>query len=136
MVGQLAAQLGGGTSHDNRLIGAVAKVIGSGGVGGLTGLVQLFAQHGHADTVKSWVSTERNRAISPNDVHAVLGQDRVREVANEAGVSEQEASRGLADVLPQLVDRLTPNGRLPDGDGGSGMLAQLAGRFLGGKARH
>ena len=136
MVGKLAGQLGSGTSQNNRLIGAAAKLISSGNVGGLGGLMQMFSQHGHADTVNSWVSTERNRAISPNEVQDVLGQDNVRQVADEAGVSEQEASNGLADILPQLVDKMTPNGKVPEGDNANGMLSQLASHFLGGQQRH
>lgn len=133
MVGQLAGQFGG---QNNRLIGAVAKLISGGGIGGLSGLTQMFAQRGHAHTVNSWVSTDQNRDISPNDVQDVFGPDRIREVANEAGVSEQEASSGVASVLPQLVDKLTPDGKLPDNDSANSALSQLANQFLGNQRRH
>ena len=133
MVGQLAGQFGG---QNNKLIGAVAKLIGGGGIGGLSGLTQMFAQRGHADTINSWVSTGKNRDISPNEVQDVLGQDRIREVANEAGVSEQEASSGVASVLPQLVDKMTPDGKLPDSNSANSTLSQLASQFLGNQQRH
>jgi len=136
MVGKLAGQLSGGSSHNDKLIGAAAKLVSGSGIGGLSGLTQMFAQRGHADTVNSWVSTQRNRAISPNDVQDVLGQERVREVANEAGVSEQEASQGLSNILPRLVDQMTPDGKVPEGDGANATLAQLASYFLGGRERH
>lgn len=129
MMGQLAGQFGGG-GQQNKLIGAAAKLIGS--TGGLGALTQMFAQRGHADTVNSWVSTDKNRDIAPNDVQDVLGQNRIREVANDAGVSEQEASSGLSSILPQLVDKLTPDGKLPDDNTEKNALSQLAGHFLGG----
>ena len=134
MVGQLAGQFGGG--QNSKLIGAVAKLISGGGIGGLSGLTQMFAQHGLGDTVNSWVSTDKNRDISPNEVQDVLGEDRIREVANEAGVSEQEASSGLASVLPQLVDKLTPDGKLPESNSANSTLSQLASQFLGSEQRH
>lgn len=130
MMGQLAGQFGGGGGQQNKLIGAAAKLIGS--TGGLRALTQMFAQRGHADTVNSWVSTDKNRDIAPNDVQDVLGQNRIREVANDAGVSEQEASSGLSSILPQLVDNLTPDGKLPDDSTEKNALSQLAGHFLGG----
>lgn len=136
MIGKLAGQLSGGSSYNDKLIGATAKLISGADVGGLSGITQMFAQRGHADTVNSWVSTQRNRAISPNDVRDVLGQERVRAVANEAGVSEQEASQGLSNILPQLVDQMTPDAKIPDGDGANATLAQLASYFLGGHERH
>lgn len=129
MAAQVIGQLVG--TGDNKLIGAAAKLINGGGIGGLTGLTQLFAQRGYGDAVNSWISTQRNRAISGDDVQQALGPDRVREVARDAGVTEQEASQGLSSVLPQLVDRLTPDGKLPDSNKANETLAQLARQFLG-----
>lgn len=127
LAGRLAGQFGG--SQQGGLIGATAKLIG--GAGGLGAFVQLFQQKGLGDAVNSWVSTGENRSISPEDVERGLGSDRVREVAHEAGVSEAEASQGLASLLPQLVDKLTPDGKLPDSQTENQSLSQLASRFLG-----
>ena len=131
LIGQLAGQLGGG---NNKLLGAVAKLIGGHNVGGLSGLAQLFAQRGHGDTVNSWISRDQNRDITTPQLQEVLGQERIREVANNAGVTETEAADGLASVLPQLVDKLTPDGKLPETSASNGMLSQLASQFLGGSA--
>ena len=132
LVGKLAGQFGGG---NNRLVGAAAKLIGGGNVGGLSGLAQLFAQRGHGDTVNSWISRDDNREITTPQLQEVLGQERIREVASNAGVTETEAADGLASVLPQLVDKLTPDGKLPETNASNGMLSQLAGQFLGGSSR-
>lgn len=132
LIGQLAGQFGGG---NNKLLGAAAKLIGGGNVGGLSGLAQLFAQRGHGDTVNSWIANGKNRDIDTPQLQEVLGQDRIREVASNAGVTETEAADGLANVLPQLVDKLTPDGKLPETGASNGMLSQLASQFLGGSAQ-
>lgn len=131
IAGQLAGQFGGGDQRKNKLVGAAAKLIGSSNVGGLGGLTQLFAQRGYGDKVSSWVSTNQNQDISPNEVQDALGQDRVRQIANDAGMSEQEASQGLSSVLPQLVDKMTPNGQMPESGQANSSLSQLASHFLG-----
>lgn len=123
----VADRLAGG-GKQNALIGAVAQLINSPNIGGLNGLVQLFNQRGQGDTVASWISTGENRKVSPETVEGVLGQDRIQHIASTANMSEQETSRGLAGLLPQLVDKLTPEGKLPDSAGNS--LSQLADRFL------
>ena len=127
-IGQLAGQFGG---KGNGLIGAAAKMITSSDIGGLQGLIQKFQQSGYGDTVQSWIGTGDNKSISGEDVQKVLGQDKVKQVADQAGVSEQEASGGLAGALPQLVDRMTPDGKVPDNQSANNSLSQLAGKFLG-----
>lgn len=133
MVGQIAGQFGG-SGQSNRLLGAAAALISRSG--GLNGLMQMFQQHGMGDTVNSWISTDRNRDISPHEIQDALGQDNVRAVAQDAGVSEQEASSGLASVLPQLVDKLTPDGKLPVSTNADSTLNRLASHFLGSRERH
>lgn len=128
-MGQLANQLGGG---NNRLLGAVARLIGGRDIGGLSGLAQLFAQRGYGDAVNSWISRDQNREITTPQLQEVLGQERIREVASTAGVTETEAADGLADLLPQLVDKMTPEGQLPETSASNGMLSQIADQFLGG----
>lgn len=129
-LGKGMGQLGGGGQQHSGLMGAVAQLLSSGKIGGLSGLAQMFQQRGHGDKLQSWVSTGENKSISPEEVQNVLGQEHVREVANKAGVSEQEASQGLSSVLPQLVDKMTPDGRMPDDKSANSALSQLASRFL------
>jgi uncharacterized protein YidB (DUF937 family) len=86
----------------------------SGGLfGGLTNLVQSFQNAGHGDVVNSWVGSGPNQPIQPAQVGAALGQQTISDLARQAGVSEQELLNQLAQSLPGLVDRLSPNGRLP-----------------------
>jgi uncharacterized protein YidB (DUF937 family) len=86
----------------------------SGGLlGGLSGLIQSFQNAGHGDIANSWVGSGANQPIQPSQVGAALGQQTIGDLARQAGVSEQDLLKQLAQTLPGLVDRLSPNGRLP-----------------------
>jgi len=64
--------------------------------------------------VSSWVSTGPNPPISGDQVHQVLGSDQVKELAAKAGINPDVASTAIAQLLPSIVDKLTPNGSVPD----------------------
>jgi len=101
--------------------------------GGLPGLVARFQQGGLGDVVGSWISTGQNLPISPEQLHNVLGGDAVAGLAQQLGLSHGDAAGQLSQLLPQVVDKLTPNGQLPSGDLGSlgdigGLLGQITGR--------
>jgi uncharacterized protein YidB (DUF937 family) len=92
---------------------------------GLGGLVDMFNQKGLGDIVTSWVSTGKNLPISPEQIQAVLGSAQVQALAAKAGINPQMASAAIAQILPQLVDKATPNGQLPAG----GILDAISGFF-------
>lgn len=92
---------------------------------GLGGLVDMFNQKGLGDVVQSWVSTGQNLPISADQIQAVLGSAQVQALAAKAGIDPQMASAAIARILPQLVDRATPNGQLPAG----GILDAISGFF-------
>ena len=81
--------------------------------GGLQGVVGEFEKNGLGPTVRSWVGTGPNQPISPQDVHKALGPDLLRQLAEKSGLSEQDLAQKLSQVLPQAVDKLTPNGTIP-----------------------
>ena len=81
--------------------------------GGLQGVVGEFEKNGLGPTVRSWVGTGPNQPISPEDVHKALGPDLLRQLAEKSGLSEQDLAQKLSHVLPQAVDKLTPNGTIP-----------------------
>ena len=89
--------------------------------GGLGGLLDQFAKHGMGEQVGSWISTDRNLPISAEDIIRVLGNGQVQDLAQRAGLAPGAASGQLAELLPQLVDKLTPHGKMPDND----LLAQV-----------
>jgi uncharacterized protein YidB (DUF937 family) len=82
--------------------------------GGLQGLVQTFHDKGMGGLVSSWISTGPNPPISADQVHQVLGSDQVKALAAKAGINPDVAGASIAQLLPSLVDKLTPNGSVPD----------------------
>ena len=96
----------------DQVVGALAGDPKSGGV---RGVGQRFQQGGLGEIVNSWVSTGQNLPISAEQIQAVLGGSSLQAMVAKLGVSPEQASGSLADMLPQLVDRMTPNGQLPEG---------------------
>jgi uncharacterized protein YidB (DUF937 family) len=81
--------------------------------GGLAGLVQTFQQNGLGEIVNSWVGTGQNQPISADQLQSVLGGQQVQQLAAKAGIPPDVASAKLAEYLPMIIDRLTPNGQVP-----------------------
>ena len=89
--------------------GAAGSVIS----GGLGDLLRQFQDSGHGDAANSWVGTGPNRPISPGDLGRALGADQIDALSSQTGLSRDELLDGLSQQLPEVVDRLTPHGRLP-----------------------
>ena len=81
--------------------------------GGLQGVVSEFDKNGLGATVKSWVGTGPNQSISPDEVHKALGPDLLQQLSEKSGLSVQDLAQKLSQVLPQAVDKLTPDGTIP-----------------------
>jgi uncharacterized protein YidB (DUF937 family) len=89
---------------------------GMGDLGGLGGLLEQFQRMGYAEQANSWVGTGSNLPISPDIIAQVFGRDGLAQIASQAGLTESEASVGLSEILPEVVDRVTPQGQMPDLD--------------------
>lgn len=94
------------------------------GQGGVGGLVEKFGQNGLGDVVGSWIGTGSNASISPEQITQVLGSGPIADFARKLGISPEQASETIAGLLPEAVDRLTPNGTA---DGADGLLDKLPG---------
>ena len=81
--------------------------------GGLNDVLKQLHQAGQGDVAKSWVGTGPNKAISPDDLASALGADQVNALSAHSGLSQNDLLEGLSQYLPQVVDHLTPNGRMP-----------------------
>ncbi len=81
--------------------------------GGLNDLLKQFQQNGHGDAVDSWVGTGPNKTIAPKELGQALGSDQISALSAQTGMSRDELLDALSHYLPQVVDRLTPQGRLP-----------------------
>lgn len=112
-MGQVVGGLLGGQSTQNPLLQAVTSLLGNNSnLGGLAGLVQAFQKNGLGEIVNSWVSTGQNMPVSPQQIEQGLGSDVLRQLASNAGLSPQDASSQLSNLLPNLIDKLTPNGKI------------------------
>ncbi len=114
-LGQAAGgMLGGGDA--NPLLKAVLGLLDKNSqLGGLEGLVQSFQRNGLVDVINSWVGAGQNLPISPDQVKQGLGSDVVGQLASQAGLSSDAVSSQLANLLPGLIDKLTPDGKIPSG---------------------
>ena len=81
--------------------------------GGLNDLIKQFQQSGQGEVAESWVGTGPNKQISPNDLASALGADRIDSLMTQSGMSREELLNGLSQNLPEVIDQLTPEGRLP-----------------------
>lgn len=82
--------------------------------GGVGALLQRFQQKGYSQQAASWVSTGPNEELAPQAVHDVVGMDELSRLSQQLGVSHEEVSAGMAQILPQVVNHLTPEGNVPD----------------------
>jgi len=110
-LGQAAAGMMGG-GDKSQLMQAVVSLLGQNSSVG--GLVQAFQKNGLGDIVNSWVSTGKNLPISAEQIQQGLGGDLLKQLASQAGLSPEAAGGQLANLLPGLIDKLTPDGKMPD----------------------
>lgn len=101
---------------------------GMGGMGGLGALLQQLQQAGLGEQVNSWVGTGQNLPVSPEQLQGAFGTDQMSQMAERMGLSTGDLGAQLSQMLPQVVDQLTPGGQLPQG--GMGDLGDLLGQLL------
>lgn len=100
--------------------------------GGIGGVLQRFQQKGYSQQAASWVSTGPNEELGPQAIGDVVGMDELSRLSQQLGVSNEDVSSGMAQILPEMVNRLTPQGSVPDDgdevlDRGRSMLEQMMG---------
>jgi uncharacterized protein YidB (DUF937 family) len=131
--GLLGGGSGGGSPGGGGLkMGAVIAALGPivGGLlknGGLSKMMQGAQASGLSDQASSWVGTGDNAPVTGQEVRGVVGDDKVAELAQKAGITEEQAATVLAGVVPQVVNGVTPDGQLPSDDD----LDQLVSKFGG-----
>lgn len=120
---QGGAQAGGGLGG---LLGGLGQMAGGGagmggaggggGLGGLGGLLEQFSRAGLGEAANSWVSTGPNMPVSGDQISQVLGGDMIGNLARQLGMDPNAVAGQLGQMLPEVVDKLTPNGQLPQGN--------------------
>ena len=122
----LGAMSGKGDASDQAgpLIGVLSGLLTQSG--GLQGLANRFSQSGQGDTFSSWVGMGENQSVSSNQIQNVLGSEQVKALAAKMGVDPAQASHFLAEYLPKIVDKLTPEGKVdPTADHQQGLANLL-----------
>lgn len=130
--GSLGGALGGGGGGlggglGNVLSGGLGGLLAGGAAGsvisgGLGDLLKQLQQNGHGDTANSWVGNGPNKQIAPGDLANALGSDQINGLMSQTGLSRDDLLSGLSQMLPEAVNHLTPDGRLPDENEVSGRL--------------
>ena len=123
--GQSGAQASGAGGLDPQmLVGVVSQLVNN--AGGLQGILARLQQGGLADVAASWVGTGANQPVSADALGSALGPDLMGQVTKALGGNGQQAGNALAQLLPALIDQLTPQGQVP-ADNGMGSLGALLG---------
>ena len=105
---------GGGSGAGSGTSAGSQSGDGAGGLlGGLGGLLDKLQKGGLADAANSWVGPGQNQPVSPGQLGSALGPDIIKMLAQKSGLSEEELTKSLSQVLPGIVDKLTPAGRMP-----------------------
>jgi uncharacterized protein YidB (DUF937 family) len=126
----------GAVSGQMQQQGGLASVLGgllanNGSMGGLGGLADKFNQAGLGDVISSWIGKGENLPISADQLSNVLGSDTLSSIASQLGVDPAQASGQLSQMLPGLIDKLTPHGTAPAGGlGNAGDLMGMLGGLL------
>jgi uncharacterized protein YidB (DUF937 family) len=130
--GQQTANTSGGAAggalggiDPQMLIGIVSTLVNN--AGGVSGLLAKLQQGGLAEAVQSWIGTGANQPVSPDALSGALGPDLMGQLAQHMDGNQQQAAGTLADLLPGLIDQLTPKGQLPTDNGLGGLGALLGG---------
>jgi uncharacterized protein YidB (DUF937 family) len=130
VVGMLTGD-GSGDHPSGALMQHLGDLLSSNGAGGgLSGLVQSFEQSGLGHVIGSWVGTGDNLPISPDQIQQVFGSGKLAELAQSLGLDTDQVASQLSQVLPHLIDSLTPNGQVPaDGVGQADILGAIGSLF-------
>jgi uncharacterized protein YidB (DUF937 family) len=110
---------GGGGGLSDLMKGGLGGLLAGGAAGsilsgGLGDLLKQLQEGGHGDTANSWVGKGQNKPIAPGDLANALGADQIDAIASQSGMSRNDLLQGLSQYLPDVIDHLTPDGRLPE----------------------
>ncbi len=129
--GLLGSLLGGlNNNQQGGLLGSVAGLVG--GQGGIQGLLQKFTGQGLGNVVQSWIGKGQNLEVSPDQVKQAFGAEQLQQLAAQAGIDPSQIAGHLAKVLPQVVDKATPDGEIVEGNALQSQLSSLLKGGLGG----
>ena len=114
IVGQVGAALSSGQSQANNggMMDVISHLLSDPATGGVQGLLKSFQDKGLGDIAASWVGSGPNQPITAAQIQQVIGSDRLAGLAQKFGLSPDTVAAGLAEILPHVIDHLSPNGQL------------------------
>ena len=113
LIKKAAPSIGNAAGSSPELVQGLIKQLTDSKTGGLAGFVQALQQKGLGDIVNSWVSKGPNLPISTNQIQKAIGPDAIKNMAAQAGLSVSDAASQLSKLVPALVDKVTPDGKIP-----------------------
>ena len=118
ILGSLIKGVTGNSSHTTNpsAMSGILEMITGGGTGGIHGLIKKLTDGGLGSTVKSWIGLGENEPVEPDQLQNALGSDMVEKYAAKMGISQSEAASQLSKDLPTVIDKITPDGKLPESD--------------------
>jgi uncharacterized protein YidB (DUF937 family) len=122
----LAGALSGNSSH-GALLDSVIGMIGD--PQRLNSLADTFRNRGFGGVIESWIGTGQNLPISAEQIQQVLGNEHIGALAGKLGISHADISSRLAELLPQVIDKITPHGEVPSGAALQQALTMLKGKL-------
>lgn len=120
VVGKVNQAVGESGGERSALVNEVLGFLGGSAGGGLQGMIQSFKDKGLGDLMSSWISTGQNLPINTEQLRSGLGSDIIGQLAARVGIPAEAAASSLTQILPTLIDKLTPEGKIPE----SGLLEQ------------
>ena len=122
----MAGSTGAQQQPQHSALSAILSYINSPQVGGIAGLQQMFQQGGLGNIMSSWLSNGQNLPVSAGQLQNVLHSDTLQQVAQQHGLDATQLTGIMSSLLPTLVDKLTPNGQIPDASSLQSMLKGLS----------
>jgi len=127
----LQSKLGIGDDQSGNLVSALSGLMGDGGSIDIAGLLsKVQGNGGLASMASSWLGDGANETMSGGQISELFGSDKVAEFASKLSIDKDTAANGLADALPQMIDKVSSAGSLLDSAGGIGGLMGMAGKFM------
>ena len=110
IIGEVASAVGKQKGANQGLLDGVMDLFKG---GGLTSILDSLKEGGLEDVVKSWISTGQNKPVSIDQIKKALGNEKLQELAERAGIPVEQSSKLLKEMLPDIIDKLSPDGNLP-----------------------
>jgi len=120
------AGIGGASEQHAGALSMIMNYINSPQVGGISGLQRMFQEKGLGGIVSSWISTGQNLPISADQLQNVLHSDALENMAAKTGMDVGQLTGVFSQLLPHVVDKMTPNGQIPDGNALDQMMKGLS----------